>query len=250
MSRRLVAIVAALALAAVATVALVSYLRDIEREALAAVETVDVFVARDGIPGGMTVESAQAQGLLVRDAAPRSLVPRSAVNSLDEIEGRVAATDLVAGEVLVRERFVLPTDARAMLPIPDDMQAMSLEVSIPPGVAGFIQNGDTISILAHLAAPAADEQEDAAEGDVRVQYLLHNVPVLNVGQRVVVTEEEGERDVVRRDENRVLLTVALDPVDAEKLAFALFNGDLWLTLVPEDQPAPSTPGRTFENAFD
>jgi Flp pilus assembly protein CpaB len=206
------------------------------------VETVEVFVARDTIQGGTTVTSAEAQGLFVREAAPRSLVPRSAVNALDEIEGLVAGDDIYAGEVLVRERFVAATEAVAMLPIPDGMQAMSLEVAIPPGVAGFIQNGDTISVVVGFDLPP--------DNDPHVEFLLHNVLVLNVGQRVVVVEEEGERDVVRRDENRVLLTVAVQAEDAEKLAFGILNGDLWLTLVPEDQPAPTTPGRTYDTIFD
>lgn len=256
MSRRLLAVGAALALAAVATLALVSYIRGLEREALAAVETIEVLVAAEAIAAGTTAAALGDQGLVERESAPRRLVPAGAVASLDDIAGEVAAVDILPGEVISAGRFLPPTEARALLPIPDDMQAMSFEVSVPPGVAGFVQNGDTVSIIAQLSAPPDDDEEETAlpgaGADPRAQFLLQNVAVLNVGQRVVATEEEGEgeSDTIRRHEDRVLLTVAVTAQDAEKLAFAALNGELWLTLVPEDAEPVTTPGRTFDNAFD
>jgi pilus assembly protein CpaB len=250
--RRAIPLLAALLLAAVATLTLVAYINGLEQRALADVETVEVFVARDTISQGVSAEAAEAQGLLVRERAPRNLVPATAVVSLDDLSGRVAGTEIHPGEVILRERFVTPAQVGPRLQIPDDMHAMAFEVRVPPGVAGFVQAGDTISILAQLEAPS-EEDEDGGQEDSdgpRVQFLLQNVQVLNVGQRVVVTEEGEEQDRIRRHEDRVMVTVALQPVDAEKLAFAVLNGDLWLTLVPEGQEPANTPGRTYDNAFD
>ena len=48
-----------------------------------------------------------------------------------------------------------------------------------------------------------------------------------------------------------LVTVAVEPEDAEKLTYGILNGTLWLTLLAEDDlPAVTTPGRTIENIFD
>jgi pilus assembly protein CpaB len=258
LSRRAIAIVVAIILAIVATIALVSYIRGIEQEALRDVEAVEVFVARESIPEGMSGDEASEEGLIERETVPRTLVPEGAITSLEEVQGRVANTTVLQGEVISRGRFVAPGEVRALLPIPEDRQAMSFEVGIPPGVAGFVSAGDTISIVAELESEPPEEIVDEegevveiAEGDVRVQYLVQNAFVLNVGRRVVRTTDEEAVDEVQRDENVVLVTVAVEPNDAEKLTYGILNGTLWLTLLPEDDlPSVATPGRTIENVFD
>ncbi len=257
LSRRTFAIVVAIVLAIVATVALVSYIRGIEQEAMRDVEPVEVFVAREDIPQGMSAEAASEEGLIERETAPRNLVPEGAIGSLDEIQGRVATTTIFEGEVISRGRFGAAGEVRAMLPIPEDRQAMSFEVGIPPGVAGLISPGDTISVVAELEAetpevdPDEEEEVEPAVGDIRVQFLVQNAFVVSVGRRVVQTEDGQATDEVQRDPNVVLVTVAVEPEDAEKLTYGILNGTLWLTLLPDDeQPAVTTPGRTIENIFD
>ena len=254
--RRSLALILALLLAAVASMALVSYVRGVEARALEDVEQVEVLVARAPVPAGTTVEDASTQGLVARQTVARKLAPEGAVGSLEQIEGRVAAVDLVPGETLVSARFVQPSQARGLLDIPEGRHAMSVEVGVPPGVAGFIEAGDIVSLIAALETPGAPagaplpgEQPGSAEG-VRVAYLLHNVPVLSVGQRIVTTnQEQADGSQVQQSQERVLMTLALTPNDAEKLAYAIFEGNLYVTLVPPEQEAPTTPGRTRDTIW-
>lgn len=246
---RSVAVVVAVALAALATVALLSYVQGIESRAEAELDMVEAFVAKERIPSGTPAEAAISGGLIAREGVPKKLVATGAIRSLQEIQGRVAQVDILAGEQILGARFVEPQEARGMLPIPDGRQAISFEVGIPPGVAGFIQAGDKISVIAQLNVAGSGGEETT-----RVAYLLQDVPVLAVGRRVVTAESEGQGgNQVRREEGRVLLTVALPPVEAEKLAYALFQGQLHLTLLPPDLPPEEavvdTPGRTRENGF-
>jgi hypothetical protein len=124
LSRRAIAIVVAIILAIVATIALVSYIRGIEQEALRDVEAVEVFVARESIPEGMSGDEASEEGLIERETVPRTLVPEGAITSLEEVQGRVANTTVLQGEVISRGRFVAPGEVRALLPIPEDRQAI------------------------------------------------------------------------------------------------------------------------------
>ena len=77
-------------------------------------------------------------------------------------------------EQIVAARFV-PVGTRGALNIPEGQQAVSVQVAIPPGVAGFIRPGDHVSVLAQLTVP------DGGQTESRVQYLLQNVRVLAVG---------------------------------------------------------------------
>jgi pilus assembly protein CpaB len=252
MSKRTVGLSVALLLAALATLILVSYVSGLEDRAYSGVETVSVFVAKETIPAGTTGDSAISKGLIAKESVPRKVRAESAVGSLEELRGKVAAVTILKGEQIVSARFVLPGQAKGVLPIPVDRQAMSVEVGIPSGVAGFVQPGDRISVIAQLELPKTGLRTGQAN-EPRVQYLLQAVEVLAVGPRVVVFGGEGSGDKgaqqTQQQQNRVLLTLALTPAQAEKLAFALFQGEVYFTLLPEGQKPVTTPGRTIQNAF-
>lgn len=253
MSRRTVALVASVVLAAVAAVALISYVRGLENKAFEGTETVSVFVAKEPIPAGTTGEFATQRNLIERTTIPKKVRADGAITSLDEIRGKVAAVTILKGEQIVSPRFVLPGQVRGTLPIPANRVAISLEVGIPPGVAGFVQRGDRISIIAQLSVPRRGARATgtaAAPTETRVQFLLQSVEVLEIGQRVVTTTQTGQQgQSTQQSEGRVLATLALTPGDAEKLAYAIFQGQLYFTLLPEGAKPAGTAGRTAENAF-
>lgn len=255
-SRRAIAVVAALVLAGVATLALISYVNDARNQALADVEQVEVLVAKDTIAAGTTVQEATSEGLIDRETLPRKLVAEEAVRSLEEVEGQETATTIIAGEPLLRPRFVEPGESGTTIDIPDGYEAMSVELTVPSGGAGFVENGDTVSVIASVDRPGAtgdqEQQAEASAGnDPFVKYLLHDVEVLSIGQRVTTDENGDEEDdgSVERSQERVLATVAVTPAQAEKLTFATLHGDLYLTLVPDEHEPSDTPGRHLRNLF-
>jgi pilus assembly protein CpaB len=244
MSRRTLAVLLAVILAAVAAVALNSYVQGAESRALKGVETVRAYLAKDTIPEGTSGDTAISKGLIARESIPRKMLAEGAIKSLTEIKNRVAAVTILKGELVLAARFIKPAEAKGILPIPADRQAISVEVSIPPGVAGFIQPGDRVSIVAQL------EVAKGADSETKVAYLLQDVQVLSVGQRVVVTTEGKQGAQVQQQQARVLMTLALTPPDVEKLAYAIFQGQLYFTLLPPGQKPVGPPGgRTRDNAF-
>ena len=70
-----IAVVLALVLAAVATFAIFTYVRGLEQRAFEDAELVEVFVAQETIPAGITADGASEAGLIGRDSRPRATVP-------------------------------------------------------------------------------------------------------------------------------------------------------------------------------
>lgn len=289
MTRRLptlptIATIVALLLAGLATVAILAYVRGVEQRAYGDLEPVAVYVAVEEIPAGLPGPSAVGGGLIARELRPRSAVPAGAVAALAELDDLVTEERILPGEVIVRGRFVDPAVAVAALQIPPGLEAISLEVGVPPGVAGFVRAGDRISLIATVelpvedvevapdpttpTAPPADTDADAdadAEAapaaptdpaspavpaspatEILARYLLQDVEVLAVGQRIVTVEGE---DGVQPTTTQVLLTLALAPVDAERLVLAIDTASLYVTLLPDGAEPVETPGRRLSELF-
>jgi pilus assembly protein CpaB len=248
MSRRTVALVASVVLAAVATVALISYVRGLENKAYKGTRTVTVFVAKDTIPQGTTAEFAASKGLFDKAVIPQKVEASGAIGSLDEIKGRVAGVTILKGEQIVSARFVAPGQQGGSLPIPQDRVAISVQVDLVPGVAGFVQPGSHISIIGHLDIQPLPGASGAAARVVHgVKFILQDITVLAIGPRVVTVN--GQAAPAQQPATTVLATLALTPAQAEQLTFFRLHGDVTFVLLPAGGKPVKTPGRTQDNAF-
>jgi pilus assembly protein CpaB len=247
-NRRLIGLVVALVLAAVATAVLVNYVRTADERAREAEELTEVFVAQEEILAGTSADEAIAEGVIARDEIPSRAVPSGAIAELAQIEGSIATVDIAQGEVILSQRFgTTVAESGQRFQVPDGLQAVSVQVSVIPGVAGFIEPDDTVSILATIDAAGADDDEEDAPTERRSQFLIQNATVLAVGQRIVTGE--GAPRIQRSDESYIF-TLALEAEDVERLVFANVQGDLTFTLLPDDEQDESeTPGRTIDNLF-
>jgi pilus assembly protein CpaB len=242
MSRRTIALVLAVALAALATIALISYIKGLEDEAFKGSEIVEVFVAKQDIAAGVSGDTASQQSLIERRTVPSKVRPAGAITSLQEISGRIAAVQIFKDEVIVGQRFVTPGAAvKGVLPIPEGKHAISIQVGNPAGVGGFVQPGDKISMIVQAATGGRQGQ--------LTQYLLQNIDVLAVGSRVVSQTAAPAGQQQQQQQACCLFTLALTPVEAEQLVVATLNGQVYFTLVPEKAPVVRTPGRTVANLF-
>lgn len=260
-TRRALAFLVALALAVVAAVAVFSYIRDVEEQAASQVDAVVGYVATDRIDPGTLADSAIQNDQIEEREIPRDLLAPNAVTDLAQVGGRVVEEVILPGDQLVIDRFAAPGQGVQILTIPAEHQAMSVEVGVPPGVAGFIKEGDHISLIGYIDVPVegslvtvTDEETGAqvqvAQLEPRAQYLVQDLEVLAVGRRIVPSEEDpaGTQEI---SDSRILLTLAVSPQEAEKLTFATLGGELWATLLPEDELDPvQTPGRSNVDVFE
>jgi pilus assembly protein CpaB len=250
MSRRTIALVLAVALAALATIALISYINGLEDSVYAKNKTVDVFVAKQDIAAGVTGDTASQQGLIERTTVPAKVVPTGAITSLEQVSGHLAAVQIYKGEIIVQQRFVAPGQGvKNVLPIPEGKQAVSVAISGAPSVGGFVQPGDQVSLIiqtqnrrsggAVITGPQA--------GNI-VRYLMQKLDVIAVGSRIVSTATTTTGQPAA-EQPAGIFTFAVTPAQAEQLVFATLNTTLYFTLLPADSKPVSTKGRTFANLF-
>jgi len=256
MSRRTIALVLAVLLAALATIALISYINGLEDKTLEGQTPEDVFVAKQDIPAGVSGDTASQQGLIEKRTVPQKFVPAGAITTLQDISGKIAIVQIFKDEIIVGPRFAAEGTATRVLPIPTGKQAISVQVATAPAVAGFIQPGDKISVMVQInrvaqTANGTPIKNPALNGPF-VHYLLQGIDVLAVGSRVVssaaATNANGQPANAEQT-GCCLLTVALTPAQAEQLVFAINNGQIYLTLLPDRAPVASTAGRTATNLF-
>jgi pilus assembly protein CpaB len=246
MRSRLLAILVAVAFALVATAALVVYVNGADRRAIRDQEPVLVYRAKARIAAGTTGEKAQNDGLIERTELPRKAVARDAIRSLEQLGGRVAAVDIVAGEQLLATRWVGVEDVagRNLLRIPEGHQAISIALDATRQVSGFVTPGDHVSMVATLQQAGSDAEVS--------QFLLQDLLVLAVGataQSNPAAQGGGDRANQKSNQNLSSVTLAVRAEDVERVVFGTEHGLLYLSLLPPgQQPVPRRP-RTGSNVF-
>lgn len=249
LKRRPLALVLAFVLAGVATVAIYSYVQGLESRAGASGAAVNVLVAKDTIPAYMSVSAALSRGLIEQVQVPERLLAAGAVTSLEAVRDHVASVDIAKGEQLLVTRLVTADVAAGILPIPDGKQAITVAVDASPGVGGFVRPNDRVSVIGKVEVTSPTTNATAT----KVGFLLQNVTVLAVGSQVA-TPGRAERKTAAEPEsatvNQTLLTLAVSPVDAERLAYVTLEGELYFTLLSRLNPATgATSGRTADTIF-
>lgn len=260
MSRRIVGIIGAVILALGGTLALVGYVQSARDEAVAASDTVDVWVVRSAIAEG--TPASAIEGSLERTGVPASLRAAGGVEDLDDLEGMVSSTELVPGDQLVASRFVSPAVARRG-DVPAGLHQVTVELSPDRAMGGRVRAGDTVGVLMSfepfdLEGTVPDdaggvEQLKGKTGST-THLTLHKVHVASVqiGPNAsgvpALTGEEGADEatpvnissVETAPTESLLVTLALDAPSVEQLVFAAEYGGIWLTAEPADAPEDGT----------
>ena len=234
-NRRTLIVIAAVVVAAVAAFANYSYLSTTQDRANKGAERVQVYVVKQDVPKGLPGEQAIEQKYVDRSAIPKEFRPVTALNDVATIRGKVALANLAAGQVVVDGMFVDPKAAQVTFAqrIPPGQVAITVSVDQTRGVAGLLVPGDLVNILVNV------------EGTQR--YLMQNVKVLAIGQ--TAAPEAGETSTAANSaELGGLITFAVPPTAASKLALAASSG-LYLTLVPPDNNPVNIPPVNLGNLF-
>jgi Flp pilus assembly protein CpaB len=252
MSKRTTALVAALVLAAVATVALVSYVQSAGRSKETKQALVNVFVAKSVIPAGQTADTAISQGLIQQIQVPQLARSDDAITSLDQIKGKLAVVDIQKNEQILNARFAAQGSGNGQtgaikLGIPSNLQAISIQVAIPPGAANFIQVGDFISVIGDVDITLPN---GGTSGHI-AGYLAQDVKVLAIGvlQTVPATSGTPATQQAVQPAGNVLVTLAVNPVQAQRLVLGTLDGQLYFTIVPANQKPANLSGRPKINIF-
>ncbi|MEQ8718725.1 MAG: hypothetical protein RIE08_14030 [Acidimicrobiales bacterium] len=272
MKRKVIGVVAAIALAALGTIILVRWVEDAEERALAGEEQVQVFIVREPVEAGTPIEDFL--DVLDVDEVPVKVRAATAVTNLESMAGRVASVNLIPGEQLVASRLVVPQafDNRDLqVEKPEGYLELSMAVSADRFISGIPRAGDTVAIIASFGPAtlldgggivlddggtiplpdelSADQTEEIPE---TTHILMHKVLITEIQVTDITTQPETDDPTapIRAPEGGFLVTFALSAPDVERLVFTNVNGDIWFALEPENAPEGGTKEVQRGNVFD
>lgn len=171
--------------------------------------TVTVLTAAIDIPLGTKMEARHVSGIqMLVDTAPDA-----AFKDVVAIEGKVALSEIMKGEILLAPRFADQGGGSALAAVVgENMRAVSVRVNDVVGVAGFLLPGNRVDVVAAYR----DRQDTLSE------TVVQNVKVLAIDQSA--SADKNEPVVVRA------VTLEVTPEDAEKLILAEQRGSIQLAL--------------------
>jgi pilus assembly protein CpaB len=228
--------VAAIVLAILGALLVVSYAQGADTRAVQGLDPVAVLVVKQAVPAGTPVESLKA--FVASEELPRKAVSTSAVQSLEGMAEKVTAVELLPGEQLVAERLIAPEELRASgaVEVPEGLQEVSFQLEPQRVVGGRIAPGDRVGIFINLK----DGGLEAKPEKQTTQLSIHKVLVTAVQRAPVATPSpqpsaEGSAppaEDMSLPTGSLMLTVAVNDVDATKIIYAAEFASLWLSKEP------------------
>jgi pilus assembly protein CpaB len=171
---------------------------------------VPVVVAADDIQVGSRLEARDVRVINL----PQTAVPPGFFSGTSQVLGRGAILPVSKGEFILPSKLAA-VNAGAGLPsmIPQGMRAVSVRVNDVVSVAGFVQPGTHVDVLS-----------TGSEGNERQTItVLENVLVLAVGKSL-------DRNASADAQTAPVITLAVSPDDAQKLALVSQEGRIQLSL--------------------
>jgi pilus assembly protein CpaB len=177
----------------------------------------------------------------------RSQLLDNVQTSPDALKGTVALQNLFSGEQVVADKFgANAADAASPLGIPEGKMAISVNLTDPDRVAGFVNPGSEVAIFVTTVTGGDAAAGAPAGAGPATNVLLDRVTVLGVGSTTPVTTTTTAEDGTQQTEQlpRTLLTLALSQEDAQKVILASKTLDVTFALLTKDSSvsadAPTT----------
>lgn len=244
MARRPIILTIAFVIAGLGTAMVILYVQGIDARASEGKQMVEVLTANEIIEPGESVAEARASGKFELTSIVRDDLVEGALTETATIATAVALDTIYPGEQVIEQNFGAPGDDEA-LTIPAGKLAVSVELTDPARVAGFVNPGSEVAIFA-----SGDPEVYLPDGGTRklppyTRLLLTRVEVIGVGATSLAartTKSDGEETTEQIP--RTILTLAVDQEQAERVIFAARNGDLAFALRTDKSAAVDNRGVT------
>jgi pilus assembly protein CpaB len=243
MNRRVLAIATALLLAVIGTGAVLAYVRQANARALAGLKPVTVLVAQREIPAGTPASGAWQDGSLREETLPARSVSPDAIGSITaDLGSLVMSSDVMPGQVLLRQMLVPAALVSGGLAIPGSMVAVTIPLCMPEAVAGYVHAGSQVAIFDTFSSQSLSSSESCsqsgvsrqgqASGTVETRVVLPRVLVLAVGGPSSSQGGSGSGlGAGSQSQGGVLVTLAVDQADAERVIELTETGLPYLALL-------------------
>jgi pilus assembly protein CpaB len=245
MDRRKVLLIVAALIAALGTLLVFLYVRGVDDRANQKYDAVQVLKAVDTIAAGESLESAQSAGKIQLGTVPRSDLLPGATTTTNGMDKSVALTTVYPGEQIISSKFGSAGD-QDVLTIPKGKIAISVNLTDPARVAGFVNPGASVSIFMSGTGPESSGSKPFT------RMLLTRVQVIGVGDTTVVPTTKTDQNGAKTTEQlpRTLLTLALDQSEAQKVLYGSANGELSVALLTDKSDVKPAQAVTDQNLFE
>jgi len=208
-----------------------SYRNDVQKGA----GLVNVYVASHDIPEG-TDGASVAGGYLKKESVLRRNVVDGAISSPSQIATLAASGTILAGEQVTVRQFHPAAEQGVLANISGNQRAMTIPGDGNQLLSNVVVDGDHVDVLANIpyTVRPPGNSAAAAQGDFRrvaSRIILRDLLVL----RSPGSAQSGAFNGT----TNTSITLALTDSQAQKLLFAVKNGDWWLVLRPVARPADS-----------
>jgi pilus assembly protein CpaB len=214
MERRRILVVAAALVAVLGAVLVLLYVRGSDSRAQDKYAMAKVLVATAQIPAGESFGQASDQGKIdLQDVVSTDVLAQAATQASQIDRDEVAQAAIYPGEQILPQKWgtvsTLPDQATTTLAIPDGDVAISLSLTDPGRVAGFVSKGSHVAIFATTPQYS--------------KVLLPDVLVLGIGSTALTNGNapaaaSGGTGQVGLPST--LLTVAVSQAQAQKILLA------------------------------
>lgn len=178
------------------------------------IDTTPTIVVTQNVP----VSTPLTAEMISLVAVPTTMLPPQSITNIDTtaLIGHYTQAPLYAGEILISERINAKIPSTLIESyLEAGMRAMAIPINDVTGVAGFLQPGSRVDVLANT--------------DNRVSLLLTNREVLAVDQTTIMKDDEP---VIAST-----VTLAVTAAETKKLANTS-NTVLFLALRNPNEPTP------------
>ncbi len=217
---RRIPLIVGLLLALGTGVLLLNYLGSL-RASDAAVPMKRVYVASRDVPARALLNDT----FLAEATRPANEVDGDAVTDLKQIAGKYSLITIPAGSVVTGAKIGEAGANALPARLPYGMRAVSISIDRVKGVAGLIQPGDRVDVIA--VPPRVGSEVP------RASAILRGALVLAMGNAVETTSATPSPD---NQNNLTTVTLALTPQQVNLLAAADLNTTLRLALRPPKEP--------------
>ncbi len=154
---------------------------------------------------------------------PKDSVPPGAYTSLDSVVGQTTKIFLAEKEPVLMSKLSTIGGGLSMMVRPN-LRASSVTVNLVSSVSGFVVPGDRVDILVTI------DRNSGGTQNATTRTILQNIEVLAAG---VKTEQKDQQN--KPNTELQTITLLVDPNSAERMALAMHEGKIHLTLRnPED----------------
>ncbi|MGH7661578.1 MAG: Flp pilus assembly protein CpaB [Vulcanimicrobiaceae bacterium] len=199
---------------------LLDYMGSVRNAEATALSTRPVLVASRDIPARALLTDTY----VIQTVRPAKAIDSDALTDRKELSGKYSLITIPAGSVITRSKVGAGGANALPARLPIGMRAVSISIDRVKGVAGLIQPGDRVDVIA-VPPRVGNEVPHAAA-------ILRGVLVLAMGNEVETTSATPSPE----NQNLTTVTLALTPAQVDLLAAADLNTTLRLALRPPKEP--------------